>query len=205
MSEEHTDNLKKALARLIEQRRAFVKVLAGPYERGKTDIRGSLAAVVDDLRDEYDSNGAVASGNQRVAFAAGDSAVTVAAAMSLAQEGKLALSDPVTRWLPELTDMRVLVDPAGVVRGDYRYQTEAGDAEDSANQRVHLDQHAKDRADAHRQLDRGQRLGRRPDDERQVGSPFVISQELAQGRSAPWPVLFATADPRPKPEPVAAG
>jgi hypothetical protein len=35
MSEEHTDNL--ARARLIEQRRAFVKVLAGPYERGKTE------------------------------------------------------------------------------------------------------------------------------------------------------------------------
>jgi hypothetical protein len=30
MSEEHTDNLKKARAKLIEQRRAFVKVLAGP-------------------------------------------------------------------------------------------------------------------------------------------------------------------------------
>ena len=37
MSEEHTDNLKKAQAKLIEQRRAFVKVLAGPYERGKTE------------------------------------------------------------------------------------------------------------------------------------------------------------------------
>jgi hypothetical protein len=37
MSEEHTDNLKKARARLIEQRRAFVKVLAGPYERGRTE------------------------------------------------------------------------------------------------------------------------------------------------------------------------
>ena len=37
MSEEHTDNLKKARARLIEQRRAFVKVLAGPYERSKTE------------------------------------------------------------------------------------------------------------------------------------------------------------------------
>jgi hypothetical protein len=37
MSEEHTDNLKKARARLIEQRRAFVKLLAGPYERGKTE------------------------------------------------------------------------------------------------------------------------------------------------------------------------
>ena len=39
--------------------------------------------------------------------------VTVAAAMALAEEGKLSLSDPITRWLPELTDMRVLVDPAG--------------------------------------------------------------------------------------------
>ena len=39
--------------------------------------------------------------------------VTVAAAMSLVEEGKLALSDPVTRWLPELADVRVLVDPTG--------------------------------------------------------------------------------------------
>ena len=39
--------------------------------------------------------------------------VTVAAALSLLEEGKFALSDPVSRWLPELTDMRVLVDPAG--------------------------------------------------------------------------------------------
>ena len=39
--------------------------------------------------------------------------VTVAAAMALAEEGKLALSDPVTRWLPELADMRVLVNPTG--------------------------------------------------------------------------------------------
>jgi len=39
--------------------------------------------------------------------------VTVAAAMALAQDGKLALSDPITRWVPELADMRVLVDPAG--------------------------------------------------------------------------------------------
>jgi hypothetical protein len=37
MSEEHTDNLKKARAQLIEQRRAFTKVLAGPYDRGKTE------------------------------------------------------------------------------------------------------------------------------------------------------------------------
>ena len=39
--------------------------------------------------------------------------VTVAAAMALVEEGKLALSDPVSRWLPELADMRVLADPTG--------------------------------------------------------------------------------------------
>lgn len=39
--------------------------------------------------------------------------VTVAAALCLVEEGKLALADPVTRWLPELSDMQVLVDPAG--------------------------------------------------------------------------------------------
>jgi hypothetical protein len=37
MSQEHTDDLKKARAQLIEQRRAFAKVLAGPYDRGKTE------------------------------------------------------------------------------------------------------------------------------------------------------------------------
>ena len=39
--------------------------------------------------------------------------VTVAAAMALAEEGRLSLSDPVTRWVPELADMQVLVDPTG--------------------------------------------------------------------------------------------
>ncbi|EHB50478.1 beta-lactamase [Mycolicibacterium rhodesiae JS60] len=39
--------------------------------------------------------------------------VTVAAAMSLIEAGKLALNDPVSRWLPELADMQVLVDPTG--------------------------------------------------------------------------------------------
>jgi CubicO group peptidase (beta-lactamase class C family) len=39
--------------------------------------------------------------------------VTVAAAMALAEEGKLTLTDPVSRWLPELADMRVLTDPHG--------------------------------------------------------------------------------------------
>jgi CubicO group peptidase (beta-lactamase class C family) len=39
--------------------------------------------------------------------------VTVAAALSLAEEGKLSLTDPVAKWLPELSDMRVLLDPTG--------------------------------------------------------------------------------------------
>ena len=39
--------------------------------------------------------------------------VTVAAAMALVEEGRLALSDPVSQWLPELADMGVLVDPTG--------------------------------------------------------------------------------------------
>lgn len=37
--------------------------------------------------------------------------VTVAAAMALVDEGKLKLTDPVATWLPELADMRVLVEP----------------------------------------------------------------------------------------------
>ena len=39
--------------------------------------------------------------------------VTVAAVMSLVDEGKLALKDPVVRWAPELSDVRVLDDPRG--------------------------------------------------------------------------------------------
>ncbi|KUI36126.1 hypothetical protein AU195_04525 [Mycobacterium sp. IS-1496] len=39
--------------------------------------------------------------------------VTVAAAMSLLEQGRFALSDPVTRWLPELADMQVLDTPGG--------------------------------------------------------------------------------------------
>ena len=37
MSDEHLDNLRQARAQLIEQRRVFVRVLAGPYDRGKTE------------------------------------------------------------------------------------------------------------------------------------------------------------------------
>ncbi|OBF26735.1 hypothetical protein A5724_30960 [Mycobacterium sp. ACS1612] len=39
--------------------------------------------------------------------------VTVAATMTLVDEGKLALADPVAKWLPELSNMRVLGAPGG--------------------------------------------------------------------------------------------
>lgn len=39
--------------------------------------------------------------------------VTVAAVMSLVDEGKLTLKDPVVRWAPELADVRVLDEPHG--------------------------------------------------------------------------------------------
>ncbi|WP_197381300.1 serine hydrolase domain-containing protein [Mycolicibacterium mengxianglii] len=39
--------------------------------------------------------------------------VTVAAAMTLVDEGKLTLTDQITRWLPEFSAMRVLSDPRG--------------------------------------------------------------------------------------------
>jgi CubicO group peptidase (beta-lactamase class C family) len=39
--------------------------------------------------------------------------ITVAAAMTLVEEGKLALRDPITRWLPEFAQMRVLVEAQG--------------------------------------------------------------------------------------------
>lgn len=41
--------------------------------------------------------------------------VTVAAAMSLIEEGRLALTDRVSTWLPELADMRVLAEPRGAL------------------------------------------------------------------------------------------
>lgn len=39
--------------------------------------------------------------------------VTVAAAMTLVDEGRLALTDPVTKWLPELSELRVMTDVHG--------------------------------------------------------------------------------------------
>ncbi|MBS9532176.1 beta-lactamase family protein [Mycobacterium sp. M1] len=41
--------------------------------------------------------------------------ITVAAAMSLVDEGRLHLDDPIARWLPEFERPTVLVDPAGPV------------------------------------------------------------------------------------------
>jgi len=39
--------------------------------------------------------------------------ITSAAALMLVEEGRIALDDPITRWIPELADLRVLRDPAG--------------------------------------------------------------------------------------------
>ena len=41
--------------------------------------------------------------------------VTIAAAMALVDEGALALTDPITRWLPEFAAMRVLAEPRGAL------------------------------------------------------------------------------------------
>lgn len=39
--------------------------------------------------------------------------ITTAAALMLVEEGRMALADPIARWLPEFADMTVLVDPQG--------------------------------------------------------------------------------------------
>ncbi|WP_417317210.1 serine hydrolase domain-containing protein [Emcibacter sp.] len=39
--------------------------------------------------------------------------ITSAAALMLMEEGKIALEDPISRWVPELANLKVLVDPAG--------------------------------------------------------------------------------------------
>ena len=41
--------------------------------------------------------------------------VTSVAAMMLVEEGRIALDDPITRWVPELADLRVMRDPAGAL------------------------------------------------------------------------------------------
>ncbi|CAJ1499381.1 serine hydrolase domain-containing protein [[Mycobacterium] kokjensenii] len=43
--------------------------------------------------------------------------ITVAAAMTLVDEGRLRLTDPIARWLPEFAAPRVLVDPTGPTDG----------------------------------------------------------------------------------------
>lgn len=42
--------------------------------------------------------------------------ITSAAALMLVEEGRMALDDPVTKWIPELADLRVMRDPAGPIR-----------------------------------------------------------------------------------------
>lgn len=41
--------------------------------------------------------------------------ITVAAALTLVEEGKLALDDDITRWVPELADLQVLATPGGAL------------------------------------------------------------------------------------------
>src|ERR1700760_4068506 len=45
--------------------------------------------------------------------------VTSIAALMLMEEGKLKLDDPVTRWLPELSDLQVLKDAQGPLEETY--------------------------------------------------------------------------------------
>ena len=49
--------------------------------------------------------------------------VTVAAVMSLIDDGKLALKDPITRWAPEFADLRVLDDPHGPLDRTHLFAT----------------------------------------------------------------------------------
>lgn len=41
--------------------------------------------------------------------------ITSVAALMLMEEGRIALTDPISRWIPELADPRVLRDPAGLL------------------------------------------------------------------------------------------
>jgi CubicO group peptidase (beta-lactamase class C family) len=45
--------------------------------------------------------------------------ITSVAALMLMEEGKLKLSDPITKWLPEFADMKVLKDPKGPLHETY--------------------------------------------------------------------------------------
>ena len=45
--------------------------------------------------------------------------ITSIAALMLLEEGKLKLTDPITKWLPEFSDMKVLKDPKGPLSDTY--------------------------------------------------------------------------------------
>jgi CubicO group peptidase (beta-lactamase class C family) len=45
--------------------------------------------------------------------------ITSVAALMLMEEGKIKLSDPITKWLPEFADMKVLKDPKGPLHETY--------------------------------------------------------------------------------------
>ena len=98
MSEEHTDNLKKARARLIEQRRAFVKVLAGPYERGKTEQARER------FLESATSSGALESGNLKRPVFVNLSRSRVRVCIRLLTRAKKSLREvldgPPTKWHP---------------------------------------------------------------------------------------------------------
>jgi CubicO group peptidase (beta-lactamase class C family) len=45
--------------------------------------------------------------------------ITSVAALMLMEEGKIRLDDPITKWLPEFADMKVLKDPKGPLHETY--------------------------------------------------------------------------------------
>ena len=45
--------------------------------------------------------------------------ITSVAALMLMEEGKICLDDPITKWLPEFADMKVLKDPKGPLHETY--------------------------------------------------------------------------------------
>jgi hypothetical protein len=64
MSEQHVAFLKKARERLVEDRRAFAKIIAEPFEREKTfdarerfvDLQAAIEAVDRAIEDEDDDD-----------------------------------------------------------------------------------------------------------------------------------------------------
>jgi CubicO group peptidase (beta-lactamase class C family) len=93
--------------------------LRGAVER--KDVPGVVALVTDRDRVLYQGTFGVAdvatgrplTQDAMFRIASMTKPITVAAAMSLVDEGKLALRDPIVRWLPEFANVRVLDDHAG--------------------------------------------------------------------------------------------